>query len=231
MGHLKRHCVSGIEQFVTNEDFMQDFSLARRAMVDNQLRPQGVTDRGVLAAMGKIERERFVPERARALAYFDRPLTIGQGRSTMPPAALGRLLTEAAPRPGQRALVIGSGTGYSAAVLKEIGLAVVSLEADQSLAATAEAAGVDTVVGELAKGWPKGAPYDLILLDGAVEEVPAALDKQLAPGGLLLGAIVDRGVTRLIVGICANGAIGWRSIADADVEPLPGFERPRAFTF
>ncbi len=210
---------------------MQDFSLARRAMVDNQLRPQGVTDRGVLAAMGKLERERFVPGQARALAYFDRPLPIGKGRSMMPPAALGRLLTEAAPRLGQRALVIGSGTGYSAAVLKDIGLDVVALEADEALASIAGNAGVDTIVGKLAKGWAKGAPYDLILLDGAAEEIPDALGKQLAPEGVLLGAIDDRGVTRLIVGTCANGALGWRSIADSDVAPLPGFERPRAFTF
>ncbi len=210
---------------------MQDFSLARRVMVDNQLRPQGVTDRGVLGAMGKVERERFVPDQARPLAYFDRPLSIGQGRSMMPPAALGRLLTEAAPRAGQRALVIGSGTGYSAAVLKAIGLEVVALEADETLASAAQAAGIDTVIGELAKGWPKGAPYDLILLDGAVEEIPPALGNQLVPHGLIIGAIDDRGVTRLIVGSCANGAIGWRSIADSDVEPLPGFERPRAFSF
>ena len=210
---------------------MQDFSLARRAMVDNQLRPQDVTDRGVLAAMGKVERERFAPEAARALAYFDRPLKLGQGRAMMPPAALGRLLSEAAPLPGQRALVIGSGTGYSAAVLKEIGLEVVALESDESLASAAKAAGIDPVVGELAKGWPKAAPYDLILIDGAAEEIPEALGKQLAPEGVLAGAIVDRGVTRLIVGTCANGAVGWRSIADCDVERLPGFERPRAFTF
>ncbi|HEY0629410.1 MAG TPA: protein-L-isoaspartate O-methyltransferase [Sphingomicrobium sp.] len=210
---------------------MQDFSLARRVMIDNQLRPQGVTDRGVLAAMGKVERERFVPDNIRALAYFDRPLKIGEGRAMMPPAALGRLLTEAAPLPGQRALVIGSGTGYSAAVLKEIGLEVVALESDETLASLAGNAGIDMVVGDLAKGWPKAAPYDLILLDGAVEEVPAALGKQLAPEGVLAGAIDDRGVTRLIVGTCANGAIGWRSIADSDVDPLPGFERPRAFTF
>ena len=210
---------------------MQDFSLARRVMVDNQLRPQGVTDRGVLAAMGKVERERFVPEQGRPLAYFDRPLSIGQGRSMMPPAALGRLLTEAAPLASQRALVIGSGTGYSAAVLKAIGLEVVALEADEALASAAQAAGIDTAVGDLAKGWPKGAPYDLILLDGAVEDIPSALGKQLAPNGLIIGAIDDRGVTRLIVGSCANGAIGWRSIADSDVEPLPGFERPKAFIF
>ena len=210
---------------------MQDFSLARRVMIDNQLRPQGVTDRGVLAAMAKIARERFVPEEARALAYFDRPLKIGQGRSMMPPAALGRLLSEAAPRPGQRALVIGSGTGYSTTVLREIGLEVVALESDEQLASLARTPGVDVMIGDLAEGWPNAAPYDLILLEGAVEEIPAKLGKQLAPEGILIGAIDDRGVTRRIVGTCANGAIGWRSIADSDVAPLPGFERPRAFTF
>lgn len=210
---------------------MQDFSLARRTMVDNQLRPQGVTDRGVIAAMGKIERERFVPESARQLAYFDRSIRISPGRHLMPPAALGRLLTEAQPRPGERALVVGSGTGYSAAVLKEAGLDVVALESDQSLATQAEAAGVETVVGALADGWSKGAPYDLVLLEGAVEDVPVALAKQLAPGGRIAGAIVDRGIARLSVGTCAGGSIGWRSLADSDVESLPGFERPRAFTF
>ncbi|MDP9421379.1 MAG: protein-L-isoaspartate O-methyltransferase [Pseudomonadota bacterium] len=210
---------------------MQDFSLARRVMVDNQLRPQGVTDRGVLAAVGKVERERFVPEGARALAYFDRPLRISDNRAMMPPAALGRLLSEAAPKPGEHALVIGSGTGYSAAILKEIGLNVIALESDEGLAAAAGAAGVETMIGELARGWGKGAPYDLILLDGAVEEIPAALGQQMSPEGRLAGAILDRAVTRLVIGRCSNGAIGLRSIADSDVEPLPGFERPRAFTF
>lgn len=210
---------------------MQDFSLARRTMVDNQLRPQGVTDRRVLDAMGKLERERFVPEASRPFAYFDRAVRIGQGRSLMPPAALGRLLTEAEPRPGERALVVGSGTGYSAAVLREVGLEVVALESDQLLAADAQAADIETVVGTLRDGWSKGAPYQLILLEGAVEEVPSALAKQLAPGGRIAGAIVDRGVARLSVGTSASGSIGWRSLADSDVEALPGFERPRAFTF
>jgi len=207
---------------------MQDFSLARRAMVDSQLRPQGVTDRSVLAAMGRIEREQFVPEQARALAYFDRPLKVGEGRSMMPPAALGRLLTEAAPVASERALVVGSGTGYSAAILKDIGLDVIALESDEALKANAK---VDTVTGELAQGWSKAAPYDLILIEGGVEEVPAAIITQLAPGGRLAGAIIDRGIGRLVVGRVANGALGLRSIADSEVEPLPGFEPPRAFTF
>lgn len=210
---------------------MQDYSLARRSMVDSQLRPEGVTDRGVLAAMASVERERFVPETARALAYFDRPLKIADGRTMMPPAALGKLLSELAPRAGERALVIGSGTGYSAALLKSIGLDVVALESDKSLAAAAVDSGVETTVGDLDKGWAKGAPFDLILLDGAVEEVPAAIARQLRDGGRLGGAIIERGVSRLVVGRAAGGALGLRSIADAEVDQLPGFERPRAFTF
>lgn len=210
---------------------MQDFAVARRAMVDSQLRPEAVTDRGVLAAMGSVERERFVPQAARALAYFDRPLRLAENRAMMPPAAIGRLLSEVAPQAGERALVVGSGTGYSAALLKAIGLDVVALESDEALAAQAREAGVDTVAGELPKGYAKGGPYDLILLDGAVEEVPSAVVKQLAPGGRLAGAILDRGIARLVVGRAAGGSLGLRSIADADVDPLPGFERPRAFTF
>jgi protein-L-isoaspartate(D-aspartate) O-methyltransferase len=216
---------------VTNEDLMQDFSVARRAMVDNQLRPEGVTDRGVLAAMGSVERERFVPENARPLAYFDRPLKLANGRAMMSPAALGRLLSELAPTPGERALVVGSGTGYSAALLRAIGLDVVALESDEALAAAASEAGIETTLGDLANGWSRGAPYDFILLDGAVEEIPAALIKQLRDGGRLAGAIVDRGVTRLVIGRVAGGTLGLRSLADADVDIIPGFERPRAFTF
>jgi protein-L-isoaspartate(D-aspartate) O-methyltransferase len=210
---------------------MQDYALARRAMVDSQLRPEAVTDRGVLAAMGSVERERFVPQAARALAYFDRPLRIADGRAMMPPAAIGRLLSEAAPKGGERALVVGSGTGYSAALLVAMGLEVTALESNEALAAQACKEGVDTIIGELSKGHAKGAPYDLILLDGAVEEVPAAIVKQLAPGGRLIGAILDRGIARLVIGRAAGEALGLRSIADADVDPLPGFERPRAFTF
>jgi len=210
---------------------MQDFSLARRAMVDNQLRPEGVTDRGVLAAMGSVERERFVPQAARALAYFDRPLKVAPGRAMMPPAALGKLLSALAPRAGERALVVGSGTGYSAAVLRSIGLDVVALESDQALASASTEGGVEVVRGELAAGWAKSAPYDLILLDGAVEEIPPSIVKQLREGGRLAGAIHERGVSRLVVGQAAGGVLGLRSIADAEVDRLPGFERPRAFTF
>jgi protein-L-isoaspartate(D-aspartate) O-methyltransferase len=210
---------------------MQDFNLARRSMIDSQLRPEGVTDRSVLLAMGSVERERFVPEAARALAYFDRPLRLSEDRSMMPPAALGRLLSELAPRPGERALVVGSGTGYSAALLIEMGLEVVALEAEKALAAVATSAGVNTMIGELSGGWPRGGPYDIILIDGAVADIPEALAAQLTPGGRLAGAVADRGVTRLVIGRASGRTLGLRTIVDADVGSLPGFERPRAFTF
>lgn len=210
---------------------MSDTSLARRAMVDSQLRPEAVTDHGVLAAMGTVERERFVPDRHKSLAYVDRPLPIGAGRTMMPPAALGRLLSELAPVAGERALVVGSGSGYSAALLAAIGLNVTALESDSALADAATQAGVATNVGDLAGGWAAGAPYDLILVDGAVEQIPAALTKQLSPRGRLGGALVDRGVTRLVVGRVSGDALGLAIISDADVAVLPGFARPRAFTF
>ena len=119
-----------------------DFATARRAMVDSQLRPQGVTDHALLQAMGSVEREKFVPADVRPLAYIDRSLALGSGRFLAPPAVLGQLLTQVMPLPGERALVVGAGTGYSAAVLQAIGLTVIALESDSSLAAEARANGL-----------------------------------------------------------------------------------------
>ncbi len=187
-----------------------DHSAARRAMIDNQLRPEAVTDGAVLAAMGSVAREDYVPEAARAVAYVDRPIALGAGASMMPPAALGRLLSETAPRAGERALVVAAGSGYSAALLTAIGCDVTSVD------------GPEASIGE---------PYDLILIDGAVDEIPQALIDQLVEGGRLATALRDRGVSRLVIGRAAAGRLGLRTIVDADVAPLPHFERPRAFNF
>ena len=130
-----------------------DYAAARAAMVDNQLRPQGVTDRAVLDAMGTIERERFVPENIRPTAYSDRAIALGGGRFLPAPDVLGRLLTQMQPAPGQRALVVGAGTGYSAAVLARIGLDVVALESAPELAAAARQAGIEVVAGPLEAGY------------------------------------------------------------------------------
>jgi protein-L-isoaspartate(D-aspartate) O-methyltransferase len=187
-----------------------DFAAARRAMIDNQLRPEGVTDPALLAAMASVPRERFVPEALRPLAYSDRPLDIGEGKALMPPAALAKLITELQPRPGEHALVVGLGNDYAAKVLETLGVRV-------DAADTAHAAGK--------------AIYDLILIDGAVEDVPAGLVARLAPHGRLGTAIAEHGVTRLAIGRVAGGVLGLRRFADAEVPLLPGFTRPRAFTF
>ena len=154
-------------------------------MVESQLRPQGVTDPRVLDAMGSVQRENFLPDRTRPLAYVDRSVAIGDGRFLPSPAVLGRLLTEMMIEPGQRALVVGAGTGYSSAVLNRVGLGVVALESSAELADRARELGIDVVEGPLEAGWKKLAPYDRILIDGAVATIPDTIVDQLADGGRL----------------------------------------------
>ncbi len=216
---------------MTVQTAIPDFRTARQAMVEGQLRPQGVTDGGVLLAMGAIEREAFLPADVRPLAYTDRAVAISGGRFMTPPAALGQLLTQMAPEAGQRALVIGAGSGYSAAVLKNIGLDVVALESSAELASVARELGVSCVSGPLEDGHKSGAPYDQILIDGAVEFIPDRIVAQLADGGRLGAALAERNVTRLIVGRKAGEAFGYLSINEAGVPALPGFNRPQSFTF
>ncbi len=208
-----------------------DFGAARRSMIDNQLRPVGVTDRAVLEAMGSVPREQYVPEDNRPLAYADRSLPLGGDRYMMAPAVLGQLLTQMAPQQGERALVVGAGTGYSAAVLAAMGCQVTALECSPELTARARELGVRIVEGPLEAGHKAGAPYDLVLIDGAVEHLPDAIIKQLADGGRLGAALIDSGVVRLIIGQQVSGAYGYFSIGDAGVAPLPGFKKPRVFQF
>jgi protein-L-isoaspartate(D-aspartate) O-methyltransferase len=216
---------------MTVETPIPDFAEARLAMIESQLRPEGVTDPAVLAAMGAIEREQFLPEATRPLAYADRAVALGDGRFLPPPTVLGQLLTQMKPLPRQRALVVGAGTGYSSAVLTHMGLEVTALESSAELAARAREIGVEMVEGKLEAGWKKAAPYDLILIDGAVEMIPDAIVDQLADKGQLGTALIDRGVARLIVGRKAGGAFGHLSLGDAGTPALPGFSRPKAFTF
>jgi protein-L-isoaspartate(D-aspartate) O-methyltransferase len=208
-----------------------DYSAARAAMVDSQLRPQGVSDPAVLLAMATVHRERFLPDQSRPLAYVDRAVAVGPGRFLSAPAVLGQLLTQMAPERGQRALVVGAGMGYSAALLAAMGLEVVAVESAPELAGKARELGIAIVEGPLEAGHREGGPYDQILLDGAVELIPDGLIAQLADGGRLGTALVDRGVTRLIVGRKSGDAFGYLSIGDAGVPALPGFTRAKAFTF
>jgi protein-L-isoaspartate(D-aspartate) O-methyltransferase len=212
----------------------QSFEQMRRAMVASQLRTTGVNDPLVVAALGAVPRERFVPEGWRTLAYIDTLIRLESGRALNPPMVLGRLLNEARPKPCERSLVVGAATGYAAAVLAEIGLSVVSLEAEPSLAGQARIALGDAfrlVEGPLEEGWASGAPYDLILIDGAVEFVPDALIAQLCDGGRLATGFAERGVTRLAIGRRVGMGFGLTCFADAETALLPGFVRPRQFSF
>jgi protein-L-isoaspartate(D-aspartate) O-methyltransferase len=209
-----------------------DFAAARQAMVDSQLRPQGVNDPSIIAAMSLIPREKFVPEEQRPLAYVDRAIPLGEGRAIPAPAVTGLLLTALAPLAGETALVIGAGTGYAAAILAEMGIEAVALESSATLAAAAKKLRVSIVEGPLDDGYMRSAPYDFILIDGAVQFIPDTLIGQLKDGGRLGGALIDEGgITRLFIGRTAGGGFGFHSIADSATPALPGFERPQAFTF
>lgn len=211
-----------------------DLEAARHAMVASQLRTSGVSDARVVAAMAQVEREAFLPEAQRAFAYRDRPLPLGNGRSQNAPLATGLLLTQARVAPGERVLLIGATGGYTAAVLAHLAAQVVAVEAQSDLRTTPVSHLIDQVTwveGELARGAPEQAPYDVLIVDGAVEHLPDALTDQVRIGGRIVAGIVDRGVTRLAAGVRAEHGSGLAPFSDCECVVLPGFERPRGFTF
>ena len=212
------------------------FGTMRQAMVTSQLRTTAVDDARLVAAMATVERERFVPPASRDLAYRDTAISLGRGRALNLPMATGRLLNEAYLRPDDCVLLIGAATGYSAAVLALLVREVTAVEADATLVQIARTAlatttNVQVVEGALASGHPVAAPYDAIVIDGAVEEVPTTLLDQLGVGGRIVTGLADRGVTRLASGRRGERGFGLAAFADADCVILPGFNRPRAFTF
>jgi protein-L-isoaspartate(D-aspartate) O-methyltransferase len=198
-------------------------------MVESQLRTSDVDDQRVVAAMASVPRENFVPAERRAMAYVDRSIPLGNGRALNPPLATGRLLKEAQLEAGDRVLLIGAATGYSAALLTALGAKVTAVEECDG---PETAAGSATLVrGALTTGAPEGAPYDVLFIDGAVEEVPAALVEQLVDGGRVVTGIAERGVTRLCSGRVAGGVLGLARLADLEMVVLPGFAAPERFIF
>ena len=212
-----------------------NFDQMRRAMVASQLRTTGVNDPRVVAAMGAVPRERFVPADRVPMAYADALVPLGNGRHLNTPMSLGRMLTEAGPQEQDRALVIGAATGYAAAVLARLVGSVVAVEEDPALAAVARqalgASGVKLVEGPLAKGHKAAAPYDLILIDGAVEFVPDTIVEQLADNGRLATALLVGGVAQISIGRRGGAGFGLAAVSDAASAILPGFAKPRGFTF
>ena len=219
---------------------MTDFAAARRHMVDGQVRPNDVTDLRVITAMLEVARERFVPPPSASLAYLDLDLAIGEGtvtsRRLLKPMVLAKLIDAAELEGTDRVLDVGCAMGYGAAVLGHIAGQVVALEQDLGLAKTAEAAlssmpNVSVVSGPLAQGWASGAPYDVILLEGATEVEPQVFCAQLKDGGKLLCVLGAAPNAKAMLYRRSGSEMGGREIFDAAAATLPGFAKVPVFAF
>ncbi len=219
---------------------MIDFSAARRMMVDGQVRTADVTDLRLLAAMGEVARERFVARNQQALAYLDRDVPAsdggGAGRCLLKPMVLAKLIQLAEIEATDRVLDVGCATGYSSAVLARLAGSVVALEEDRALVAAAAQSlaafsNVKVVNGLLMTGWPLAEPYDVILMQGAVEVVPEAILSQLNDGGRLVCVFGDGPQRKAMLYRRSGAETSGRPMFDAAAPLLPGFSRKPAFVF
>jgi protein-L-isoaspartate(D-aspartate) O-methyltransferase len=220
---------------------MVDFTQARRMMVDSQLRTFDVNDMPLLDAMDSVPRERFVLPGREELAYIDQDILVSDGaerRFMLSPMILGRMIQALAIEAGEKVLDVACGRGYSSAVFAALGARVTALEADPALAEAARqalaAAGVDGVAveaGSLDQGCSRNAPYDAILVNGAVEVRPEALLQQLAEGGRLV-CVKGRGrAARATLYVRSGDAFGERNLFDAAAPLLAPFAQKPGFTF
>ena len=218
---------------------MIDHAAARRNMVSGQIRTNRVTDERLIEAMEEIPRERFVPHAKRGVAYVDEDVEIASGRYLMEPMVLARLLQEADIAADDMVLDVGCGTGYASAVMARLAGTVIALDVDESLATEAEralsAVGADNaivVTGPLADGCAPQAPYDVILVGGAVDHLPQALADQLAEAGRIVGVVREPGtVGQATLWARHRGTLSSRSLFEATLPPLPGIARPAQFEF
>jgi protein-L-isoaspartate(D-aspartate) O-methyltransferase len=210
---------------------------ARTAMIDNQVRPSDVTDRRLIAAMAVIPREIFVAAGKQGIAYADLAVQTGEGRWLVPARDFAKLVQLAEVTEEDRVLDVAAGTGYSSAVLARLAGQVVALEeAGQAEAlkqglAKAGVEGVDVVAGPLKAGAPGKGPFNAIIVNGAVEVVPAAWLDQLAEGGRLAVPVIENGVAKARIYMKAGGKTSWRTPFESAASALPGFERTAEFRF
>ena len=231
-----------MDQAVTQATF--DFADARKKMVDGQIRPNRVSDPRILDVMRTLPRERFLPPELAARAYADDPVPLGQGRVMPEPLAIARLVQMALSEPGAqsaaRALVIGAGTGYGAALLAACGAQVTALDSEPALIDIARPVlaalmpAVTVVQGPLTEGWSAGAPYDIILIEGAVPEIPAAILAQLRADGGRLVSVLKTGARVGQAVLCASaggGRVEPTKVFDCAVPVLPMLTRAPGFVF
>jgi len=217
-----------------------DHEAARLNMVENQLRPNRIIEQRLLEAMGAVPRELFVPEAMRGVAYADENIPLGSGRFLAEPLALGKLFQSAAVQPGDVVLVVGDVTGYAGAVVARLAAKVLLLlppEADAQSGAVEQrlgGLGSDNVLiraGDPAVGLPDQAPFDVIVLVGAVDRVPQELLDQLADRGRLVTVVQERRRGRVTVCLKVGGGVGRTTPFDAALPPLPGLRPAAEFVF
>jgi protein-L-isoaspartate(D-aspartate) O-methyltransferase len=217
---------------------MIDFTKARRMMVDSQLRPTDVNDREVLEAFLAVPRERFVSADLASVAYLDRDLAVDARRALLKPMVLARMIQAAEIKASDRALDVACGTGYSSAILARLAAAVTALDDDAErsrrcaeILTQVGGGNVSAVCGPLEAGWQAGAPYDVIVVNGACETEPQALMRQLAEGGRLVAVIGTGPDGRATLFRKDRGEIGSRAVFDATAPALPAFAKAPAFVF
>lgn len=219
---------------------MTDFASARRHMVDGQIRPADVTDLRITTAMLEVPRETFVPAQSRALAYLDLDLGLGAAgaatRCLMKPMVLAKLIQALEIESTDKVLIVGAATGYSAALIARMAGEVVALEQDEGLARVAKdalsgVANVTVVTGPLTNGYAGAAPYDAILVEGAIETLPDAFRAQLKEGGRLVCVMGAAPAGAAMVYRRSGAELGGRPFFDASASLLPGFAKAAEFAF
>ena len=209
---------------------MNDSQALRTMMVDTQVRPSDVTKFPIIAAMLTVAREDFVPDSMRAVAYADAPVDLGGGRAMLEPRTLAKILDAVAIEADDLVLDLGAGLGYSAAVIARMAEFVVALEEDEEMAADAEtrlgAAGVDNVAviaGPLADGDPRHGPYDVIVVEGAVQRIPLPILEQIKDGGRIVAIFDGNNLGTVRIGYRVGTDVDWRAAFNATAMVLPGF--------
>ncbi len=215
---------------------MADYATRRTMMVDTQVRPSDVTKFPIIDAMLDIPREAYVPDALREAAYVGENLTLPGGRTMLDPRTLAKMLDALNIQPDHVVLDLGCGLGYSTALAARLADFVVGVEDDEARAdeaqTTLSANNVDNaavVSGPLSEGAAKSGPYDTIMIQGAVEEVPAAIIDQLRDGGHI-GAIFAEGALGVVrIGHKSDGRINWRFCFNAGAPVLADFRKSTSF--
>ena len=215
---------------------MADFAQRRTTMVDTQVRPSDVTSFRILDAMLSVPRELFVPSEQMDAAYAGVNVPLGRRRVVLAPRTMSKLLQAADIQPDELVLDVGAGLGYSSALAARMAEAVIALEEDADLAGEAERAlseasadNVAVTSGALVDGAPRHGPYDVVLIEGAVQEIPDALVGQLKEGGRIVAIFLEDALGTARVGYKDAQGVSWRFAFNATAPVLPGFEKRREF--